>query len=271
MSKVAKESQTLEWKQSLAETDEVVKTAAAFANTAGGRVLIGVSHEGKALGVQVGKGTLEKLVNRFKQRTDPILHPKVSVKKMNGKDVIVVEVRESPDHLTLAFGKPYKRVGRSTVGMAKDEYERLILEKHKAKLYFDEQVCKGAKISDISKEKLLSFVKKAKQQRGLSIDAKLPVTDILKKLKLVKGGKLTNAAILLFGKDTQAFFLQAELKLIRFKGTDVTGPMLDFKTLGGDAITLLEKAESSIPPMPSGKLWPMPWHTKTMPARVRCR
>jgi len=62
----------------------------------------------------------------------------------------------------------------------------------------------------------------------------------------MKAGKLTNAAILLFGKDTQDFFLQAELKAIRFKGIDETRPMLDFKTIGGDAITLLEKAESFI-------------------------
>lgn len=57
---------------------------------------------------------------------------------------------------------------------------------------------------------------------------------------------MTNAAILLFGKDTQVFFLQSELKAIRFKGVDETRPMLDFKTIGGDAITLLEKAESFI-------------------------
>ena len=62
----------------------------------------------------------------------------------------------------------------------------------------------------------------------------------------MKDGKLTNAAILLFGKDPQAFFLQAELKAIRFKGVDETRPMLDFKTIGADAITLLEKAESFI-------------------------
>ena len=29
---------------------------------------------------------------------------------------------------------PYKRVGKSTIKMSKDEYERLILEKHKDKL-----------------------------------------------------------------------------------------------------------------------------------------
>ncbi len=242
----ASESTMVEWKQSLAEIDKIIESTAAFANTEGGRIFIGVAPEGKVLGVQIGKGTIENLVNQISQHTDPKLHPKVTVKKIDSKEVIIVEVKESHDHLVLAFGRPYKRAGRSTVKMAKDEYERLILEKHKDKLYFDEQICKGAKITDISKEKLSDFVKKAKEQRGLSIVSRASVTDILRKLKLMKDGKLTNAAILLFGKDAQYFFLQSELKAIRFKGVDETKPMLDFKTIGGDAITLLEKAESFI-------------------------
>lgn len=240
------ESTTVEWKQSVSEINEIIETAVAFANTEGGRIFIGISPEGEIVGVHIGKGTVEKLVNQISQNTDPKLHPKVSSKKIAGKEVVIVEVQESHDHLMLGFGKPYKRVGCSTVKMAKDEYERLILEKHADKLHFDEQICKDAKISDISEEKIKSFVKKAKTQRGLSVDPNLSVTDILRKLKLIKDGKLTNAAILLFGKDTQDFFLQSELKAIRFKGTDETRPMLDFKTIGGDAITLLEKAESFI-------------------------
>lgn len=150
--KLPDESTTIEWKQSVAEIEEIIETAAAFANAEGGRIYIGVSPEGKVLGVQVGKGTIEKLVNQIAQHTDPKLHPKVSVKKIGGKVVIVVEVEESHDHLVLAFGRPYKRVGKSSPKMSKDEYERLVIDKHKDKLYFDEQVCKGAKTTDISKE-----------------------------------------------------------------------------------------------------------------------
>ncbi|MBI5361118.1 MAG: ATP-binding protein [Planctomycetes bacterium] len=38
-----KESETIELKQSLAEFDEIIETAVAFANTEGGRIYIGVS------------------------------------------------------------------------------------------------------------------------------------------------------------------------------------------------------------------------------------
>jgi ATP-dependent DNA helicase RecG len=64
---------------------------------------------------------------------------------------------------------PYKRIGKSTLRMPKDEYgrgvlhtpfqERIILEKHKDKLYFDSQICKEATLADIDKEKIRWFLK----------------------------------------------------------------------------------------------------------------
>ena len=81
------ESTTIEWKQSISEIDEIIETAVAFANTEGGRIFIGVSPEGRVAGVQIGKGTVEKLVNQISQNTDPKLHPKVSTEKIDGKEI----------------------------------------------------------------------------------------------------------------------------------------------------------------------------------------
>lgn len=91
--------------------------------------------------------------------------------------------------------------------MSRDDYEARILEKHKVELNFDSQVCKGAKIADISREKIFAFIKKARQERGLGINPNAALPDILNRLKLTtKDKKITNAAVLLFGKDPQKFF-----------------------------------------------------------------
>ena len=60
----------------------------------------------------------------------------------------------------------------------------------------------------------------------------------------MKGDALTNAGILLFGKNPQEFFHQASIKCIRFKGTDVTGEMLDFKEIESDLFTEVEEVEN---------------------------
>jgi ATP-dependent DNA helicase RecG len=239
------ESISIEWKQSLSETEEIIETVSAFANTEGGRVYIGVSPEGKVFGVQIGKGTIERLVNQIAQSTDPKLHPRIFIKKTGSKDVLVVEVKESDDRLVLAFGRPYKRVGRSTVKMTKDEYERSILDKNKNRIRFDNQVCKGAKLKDISRDLLKEFIRKGKSERGLDLSERSSVQEILMRLKLLKSKKPTNAAILLFGAPND-FYPQCELKCIRFKGLDVTEDMLDLKLITGSVIHQLQDAEKFI-------------------------
>lgn len=240
------ESTTVEWKPSLSQINEIINTISAFSNTEGGRILVGVSKTGKIVGTQIGKGTIENLANNISQHTDPKVHPRITTKKIKGKEIIIIEVKESGDHLTLAFGRPFKRVGKSTRKMSKDEYESLILEKHRDKLRFDIEICKEAALRDIDRDKLKGFLREAKSERGLDIDEKSPVKEILMRLNLTCGNKLTNAAILLFGKDPQKFFEQSEAKCIRFKGTTVTGEMIDLKPISGDIITQIKEIEKFI-------------------------
>jgi len=245
-SQVPSESTTIEWKLSLSQINEIINTISAFSNTEGGRIFIGVSKTGKIEGIQIGKGTIENLTNSISQHTDPKVHPRITTKKIKGKEIIIIDVKESADHLVLAFGRSYKRVGKSTLKMSKDEYERLILEKHKEKLRFDTEICKKSNLKDIDKDKLTRFLREAKSERGLDIDEKTPLKEILMRLKLIQANKLTNAAILLFGKNPQEFFDQSEAKCIRFKGIDVVGEMIDLKPISGDIISQVKEIEKFI-------------------------
>ena len=236
------ESEIMEFKQSTGEWKEIIKTISAFANTRGGKVIIGLSKSGKLLGIEIGKDTVESLTNKIFQNTDPKVHPRITVQKLDNKSLIVVEAKESSDHLVLAFGRPYKRVGKSTVRMSKDEYERSILEKHKDVLRWDNQICKQASLENINGEKVRWFLKKAKVERNLDIEPKISVKEILQKLDLLKENNPTNAAILLFGRNPQKCFLQAEMRCARFKGNKPVKPFIDMKVFGGNIIDQIDKA-----------------------------
>ena len=123
----ARESMTVEWKPSLSQINEIIESITAFSNTEGGRLFVGISKDGKAVGVSIGKDTIENLVNRVAQHTEPKIHPRVTVTKSGDKEIIVIDVKESHDKLVLANGRPYIRVGKSTRQMGKDEYEPFIL------------------------------------------------------------------------------------------------------------------------------------------------
>ena len=235
------ESETVEFKKSPSESKEIIKTISAFANTKGGKIFIGISNSGKVPGVKIGKDTIERLTNQITQNTDPKIHPHITVERIDEKQIIIIKVKESSDHLVLAFGRPYKRVGKSTLRMSKDEYERIILEKHKDKLYFDSQICKEATLADIDNIKVKRFLERASFERRLDINSDINPKEILGKLNLIKKDKLTNAAILLFGKNPQKFFLQAETRCARFKGTEPL-EFIDMKVFGGNIIDQREDA-----------------------------
>ncbi|MGB9697626.1 MAG: ATP-binding protein [Ignavibacteria bacterium] len=243
---ILKETERIELKKSVGEWKEIVETVCAFANTEGGRIYIGIPPSGKTSGINIGSNTIEDLTNKIINNTDPKIYPKISIEKIDNKDVIVINVEKSPDQIVLAFGRPYKRVGKSTVKMSKDEYEKRILEKHKEEIRFDLQICEDAKFSDVDNQKLKEFLKSAKTERGLDIPVNSSPKEALMRLNLLRNNKLTNSAILLFGKEPQRFFIQAEVRCVRFKGTNVTETMIDMKNVGGNLIDQVKEVEKFI-------------------------
>jgi len=130
---------------------------------------------------RLARARLRSWLIRLPKNTDPKLHPKIMVKRINRLDVLVIEVKESHDHLAAGhLGGPYIRVGRSTVKMGKDEYEHLILEKNKDRIRFDSSICEGAALkrhqSWFSQE--IRYQRKV-FERGLDLSEKLSVHETL--------------------------------------------------------------------------------------------
>src|SRR5690606_4481789 len=55
-------------------------------------------------------------------------------------------------------------------------------------------------------------------------------------------GKLTNAAILLFGKNPQRFFINSEVRCASFAGTVVEKPIPPYKVFKGTTFELVDQA-----------------------------
>ena len=56
-----KESETIEFKKSLSQIDEAIKSVCSFVNHKGGSVYFGVENNGKILGLQVSENTLRNI------------------------------------------------------------------------------------------------------------------------------------------------------------------------------------------------------------------
>ena len=232
------ESEIVEFKPSLSQMDKITESISAFSNTKGGTVIIGVSDKGEVLGVNIGKNTIESLANQIKQNTDPMAYPSIRIEEIDKKQVVVIEVVEGEQKPVLAFGRAFMRVGKSNQKLGYDEIRNLALET--SKVYWDERVSEEIILEDIDGERISWFLKEAMKQRGLNIPEDSPVKDTLMKLKLLKNGKLTNAALLLFLK--KSIFLQSEIKCIRFSGNESIKPYIDFQTIEGTVFDLIDQA-----------------------------
>lgn len=240
------ESQTLEFKSSLPDVDKILHELCGFANTDGGILLVGVNDSGRVLVTDIGKNTIESFTNKISQGFDPKLYPKIERLKLDSKDLLLVEIRDTTNKPYQVFGKAFKRVGKSTLQMSRDEFERMILEKHKEKIQFDSQICRDARLKDIDDEKLRWFLKEAKRLRDLNMTEDAPIDQALMQLKLTKKRKLTNAGVLLFAKAPQDFFIQSEVKCIRFHGNKPVKPYIDFQTIDGNVFDLVDRAEDFV-------------------------
>ena len=246
-----KESQTIEFKKSLAERKEILETISAFADSKGGEIFVGIDENKdgsvkKIVGIKIRGKEIENLSNEIKQNTNPVIYPSIEVKKIKEKSVLVVEIKESQvkpvfvkiDRIPVAF----KRVGKANQKIDVNELRQILSEGKE--FLWDSQICEEATLEDIDEEKVRWFLKEARKQRGLKILEEAHLEEVLMKLKLLRNGKLTNAAVLLFSKEPM--FLQSEVKCIRFSGNKPVKPYIDFQTLEGNVFDLIDNARDFV-------------------------
>ena len=239
-----RENERLEFKESLRLKEEIGEAISAFSNANGGLILIGISDNGKIISVDIGRNTIEELANYIKRNTEPAIFPSLKVEKIEKKEVIVIEVKESAEKPVFFGNHAYKRVGKTNQRISSSELRKLAKESGK-RIYWDEQICEEAKLEDIDEEKVRQCLGKARFGRRLEVSPDISVRDALERLNLIKSNKLTNAAILLFGKKPQKFFLQVKLRSARYKDiTPIT--FIDLKIIEGNIIDQVEEAEKFV-------------------------
>ena len=188
-----KESETLELKRSLAETNEILETISAFSNSKGGEILVGIEENKdgsvkEVVGMEIKGKEIENLTNEIKQNTDPTIFPSVEINEMQGKEILSIKVEESPFKPVFAKRSAFKRVGKTNRKLTSEEIRKLA--KESVGFNITELVCKEATLKDIDEEKVQWFVRESKKQRNSNLEEGLPIKETLMRLNLLKNEKL---------------------------------------------------------------------------------
>ena len=107
---------------------------------------------------------------------------------------------------------------------------------------FDAAPCAGAAPDDLDTKKMGQFIRAARYARQFPLPEGTPPLQLLEHLNLLNDGRLTNAAVLLFGKAPQRFLISSEVRCAHFHGTEVAKPIPSYQVYKGAAFELVDQA-----------------------------
>jgi ATP-dependent DNA helicase RecG len=228
------EGTTVEFKE--IPNNKFYRTIAAFANTRGGTVLLGVSDAKVPVGFSCTDGAINKLSDTIVNKLQ--VHPTITPITINGREIVRIDVRTSRTPIAYE-GRYPTRVGNTTRDMLAEDLRSFFL----SSVEWD-GLTNDISLSEIDEPTVRVFLAQARAKGRLDVvDPLEPVESVLRRLGLFRDGHLTNAAVLLFGKEPQQSFIGAVTRIGRFrKETIITGDRL----IAGNLFNQLAKGEEAI-------------------------
>lgn len=234
------ESKTLELKQKLPKHEQIVKTVIAFANTSGGKLIIGVNDDRQIVGIDESDifALQDKIVSIIADGCHPTLLPEIYTANFEGKLLLVIEVFRGNllPYFLKKEGKAtgtYIRIGASNRPADRDYI--LELERQKRNQSYDEEICYDQEFNTLNLKPL---------EQRFAAQSKRLTPKKLQNLKLIREeqGRLypTHGLLILLGE-----YEHAVIKCARFKGTTMS-VFIDRKEYTGDLFGQLEQAEGFI-------------------------
>jgi ATP-dependent DNA helicase RecG len=212
------EGKTLEFKRDLSSPDGVLKSIVAFANTAGGTLLIGVEDKSRHVrGIVEPLDLEESLVNLVNDCISPRLMPEIEILPWRHMHVLVLQVHPSPS-------RPHFL---NSEGQIRGVYVRIGSTNRHADAELIEELRRFARGIGFDEQPMPEFSSEALDFRAASesfADFRALTRRDLETLRILtdhQGRKVpTVGGMILFGKDRERHFPEAWIQAGRFEGSD---------------------------------------------------
>ena len=112
---------------------------------------------------------------------------------------------------------------------------------------FDAAYDTKATLDDLDTAKMTEFIKQARSKRNFPLPVDASPEHLPTHLSLIDDrGRISNSAILLFGKKPQKFFITSEVKCAQFFGDVVEKPMPSYQIYRGNVFELVDQATAFV-------------------------
>jgi ATP-dependent DNA helicase RecG len=232
----------LEFKSETTTPTKLAEILVAFANAAGGTLLVGVDgRSGRPRGLKDPDAALDRALEAALAADPPLIIPMPRIEEVEGKPLLVVTVPPGLPHVYSYKGKYLVRDGARNLPLDPRQLRRLMMER--GAVSFEALVPDGARLEDVDWDKAGAYL------AGLG---GMPAADreeaLLRRGCLAQtGGGLrpTYAGLLLFGREPQRWAPSAGILVARYAGIAMDDRFLK-EEIGGTLPEQIRRAEAFV-------------------------
>lgn len=196
---------------------DLAKAMVCFANTRGGKIIVGVEDKRKEIvGVKDFRKLEEIVRNVSRNNCRPPVGFEIEQIEIEGKVVVIIHISKSRE-LHQADRIYYVRRGAGCREASPEELTQLLYDR--GKFAYDRSPVPGASYEDLNEEKISRYISIRRASSRMTLNGRSP-QEFLTGMGLIDKEtlQLTVAAILLFGKYPPRFLPQIRINAFRFEG-----------------------------------------------------
>ncbi|MDL2308080.1 putative DNA binding domain-containing protein [Bacteroidales bacterium OttesenSCG-928-B11] len=212
--------------------DAIAKSITSFINTQGGDLVVGVDNDGKILGVENAQQQAIAIQNALVELIKPTAPISVQVINYKKNDVILISVWEGAKKPYHYKGVIYNRKGQATTITNHKTLDNIILQRKETDFHWERMPLLGAELADLDTFEIEQTIKSYKEYKK---DANfVDVEDFLIQVGLIQNGNITNACMVLFGKNPVRFIPQCKIRLTLYPSKTSGNQFIDDKVFDGN-------------------------------------
>lgn len=212
--------------------DAIAKSITSFINTQGGDLVVGIDDNKKVLGVEHAQQQSIAIQNTLVDLIKPTAPISVQVVNYKKKEVLLISVWEGAKKPYQYKGIIYNRIGRTTKTTSPEKLTKLISQRKQADFHWERMPVLGAELTDLDSMEIKQTIKLYEEYKK---EAKIEdVEDFLIQVGLIQNGNITNACIVLFGKNPIRFIPQSRIRLTSYPSKTSGNQFIDDKIFEGN-------------------------------------
>ncbi len=238
------ESEQLEFIE-VVRKDTIAKTLCSFLNGSGGRVVAGVTHDGKIIGLEEAHKIEQELKEFLITAILPDAPINYSVENIGQKQVLILKVWGGSKQPYIFDGSIFYRRGASTQKATSKEISELIHGRQLSEQHWERQIVLGVELEDLDKKLIIDTINESRKNQRSNFENN-DILEFLTHYGLYVNGSFTNACVVLFGKKPIKFIPQIRVRLTEYAESKTDDNLIRNEVFEGNLFNIRDDLEKYV-------------------------